>query len=341
MIAIILGPDHYLARQAALQRARAADPAGENTSWLDARETSLEAMMAAVGAVSLFGGNRVVVVSDLLGRSRRDGSAGEGEAGGERQARSDQGLVRLCQSVADTNDLILLEPALISPPAAIRKVTPPVEVIKAEPPRGPALIAWVQASAAEANSSIDRAAAQHLVATLYPQTWSKAASNPRYDRPPDMGRLAQEIAKLAIAAHPDPISIETVHDFVASGPDQRVFRFLDAAMAADLATAMTELDRLDAAGEEPGMVLAQLLGQAELLAVAAAAGHRDADAVARDLGLSSPARISAALNAQRRHTGRRTHVQIATSIDRRLKSGRIRHPRGAIDAFLTESATGQ
>ena len=48
------------------------------------------------------------------------------------------------------------------------------------------------------------------------------------------------------------------------------------------------------------MLLAQLLGQMELTTVAAAAGGKNADAVARDLGTVAPGRLSSVMAATRR-----------------------------------------
>ena len=67
----------------------------------------------------------------------------------------------------------------------------------------------------------------------------------------------------------------------------------------DLRSGLNELERLVAGGEEPAMLLAQLLGQMELATVAAAAGGKNSDAVARDLGAVAPGRLSSVMNATR------------------------------------------
>ena len=151
------------------------------------------------------------------------------------------------------------------------------------------MLDWIETAAAGAATRIDRRAAQCLAESLFPQTLGPQAGNPRYDRPPDMALLHSEIDKLALAAHPGPIEIRHIAEIVPGGPDQRLFRFIDAAMAGDLRAALIEQERLAAAGEEPAMTLSQLLGQLELAAIAHAAGNRDAAAVARDLGAVTPA----------------------------------------------------
>jgi hypothetical protein len=180
-------------------------------------------------------------------------------------------------------------------------------------------------------SQIARRAAQRLAETLFPQTWDRKPNNPRYDRPPDLALLTQEIEKLALAAHPGPITVEHIATLTPGGPDQRLFRFLDAALAPDLRSALDEMERLIAAGEEPALLLAQLLGQVELATVAGAAGRKSPEAVTRDLGSIAPGRMSAVLASTRRHV-RPSGIAAQSGVitDRNLKRGRIRKPEDAL-----------
>jgi len=227
--------------------------------------------------------------------------------------------------------LILLEPDAISAPATIKSVKPPVRVVAAEPPRGAALVEWVIAAAARAGAGIDVAAARLMVQMLYPQTWDRKPTNPRFDRPPEMALLSQEVEKLALLAHPGPIRAEHVRALVIGGPDQRLFRFIEAALRGDLRIAREELERFAAAGEEPAILLAQLLGQIELSVIAASAGPRDASVVARDLGTIAPSRISAIMvSARRQRAQARAALLHGIEVDRKLKSGRTRKPDDAL-----------
>jgi DNA polymerase III delta subunit len=340
VIYFIHGPDRLLARQAALAIAAEVDPDGSNTSWVDGRETTPDRLLSEVGTATFFGSPRVVIVSDLLGRTAREANAGDpNSTDGEEASHSRATLVPVLSSVPDPNCLILLEPAMTSVPAAVKSVSPPVTVIAGEPPRGPALVAWIEDAARRVDSRIDRRTAQLLAETLFPQTWDRKASNPRFDRPPDMALVTQEIAKLALAAYPDPIGPEHVRDHVHRGPDQRVFRFLDASLGGDLRSAVNELERLASAGEEPAMLLAQLLGQMELATVAAAAGARDAGTVARDLGSISPGRMSAVMASVRRHSAGSDWIAAGVAADRRLKTGRTRHPNDALQQLILSLGT--
>src|SRR6185312_5624972 len=97
----------------------------------------------------------------------------------------------------------------------------------------------------------------------YPQTWGAKGNNPAFDRPPDLDVLGNEIAKLATAALPGPITLNHVRELIDRGNEDKLFTFIDAAVAGNLGKAVVELDRLLAAGEDPHKLLAQLGQQVE------------------------------------------------------------------------------
>jgi DNA polymerase III delta subunit len=339
VIYLVLGPDRFLARQSTLAIASELDPAGDNTTWLDGRETPLDEVITKIGSASLFGAPRVVIVSDLLSRSGREPRGGEAAgADDERLARGVVGLASLVAAVPDDYRLILFEPSLSTAPAAFRSAAPQAQVIPNDPPRGAALVEWILSRAKESGAAIDRRTATQLADTLFPQTWNRKPNNQRYDVPPDIALLAQEIEKLAVAAAPNAMSSEHIHALVVGGSDQRLFQFIDAALAGNVRTAAGELDRLMAAGEEPAMLLAQLLGQVELATIAAATG-KDANTVARDLGSVTPGRMSAVMSLTSRQPSRlaRAHA-VAVAADRAVKTGRVRQPYDALHDLILDLA---
>lgn len=337
VIYFVHGPDRLLARQATLDIAAAVDPDGHNTSWLDGRETSLSKLSAAVGAVSFFGTPRVVIVSEFLPRSNRETESDAEGADGATPALA--GLREALASVPESNCLILLEPALLVLPAALKSSGVSIEVVSGAPPRGRELLDWIQGRAARVGSKISPRSAQFLATLLYPQTWERRPNNPRYDDPPDMMLLASEIDKLATAAHPGSIEEEHIRALTPSRPDQRLFRFIDAAVGRNLPSALVELQRLEAGGEEPAQLVAQALGQVELTTLTGLAGARSADEVARDLGSIQPSRVSAVMASSKRSDARgRLSAGDALAADRKLKTGRSRHPIDAIyDLLLSEA----
>ena len=343
MISFIHGPDRLLAREAALKIATEVDPDGTSTSWLDGRETTIERIVSIVSTTTFFGAPRVVIVSDLLARASKGSDGSEpGDSVDGTRPRGVPGLEALISAVPEQNALVLLEPSLTSVPASIKSAAPEATICAGEPPRGLALLEWLERRALRSESRLDRRTAQQLAQTLYPQTWDRTPNNPRYDRPPDMELLGQEVEKLALAAHPGPITSEHIGALTSNGPDQKVFRFLDAALAGDLRAGLAELERLTSAGDEPAMLLAQLLGQAELAAVAWTAAAKSPDAVARDLGAIAPGRISAVMSSTRRQGSRaRRAAEIGSESDRDLKTGRIRRPTDALHQMLLALGVGE
>jgi DNA polymerase III delta subunit len=340
VIYFIHGPDRLLAREGALAIAGDLDPDGSNTTWLDGREVSITDVASAVGTASFFDSPRIVIVTDLFARAGRDSDPTQSTgADEERPGRGRAELESLVSAVPESHHLVILEPSLSSVPTAFKRVVPGAKVIAGEAPRGPALVAWIEAAAIKAESRIDGRAAQRLAETLYPQSWDRKPSNPRYDRPPDVARLTAEIGKLALAAHPGSITVDHVATMTPGAPDPRVFQFLDAALAGDLRAGVDKLERLIAGGEEPAMLLAQLLGQIELTAITAAAGSKNADAVARDLGTVAPGRLSAVMATTRRRPPQGVHhVATGSLADRNLKTGRARNPEDALRDLVLELA---
>jgi DNA polymerase III delta subunit len=173
---------------------------------------------------------------------------------------------------------------------------------------------------------------------MYPQSWAQEPRNPAYDRPPDMELLANEIAKLALAAHPNAISRQLIHDMVARESDDKLFTFLDAASAGNVGVAVVELDKLLDAGEDPGKLLAQLSQNVELGAVMSAGGRRNPADVGKDIGLANANRMTSiqrGLQGQSMSTSLR-RVPLAADADRKMKTGALREPLDALyDLMLT------
>lgn len=344
MIVLIYGTDAALARAEVATLLRRHDPTGENTSRLDGRSVAVRDVVNAVASVGFFASKRVVVVDDLIARAAKPGRfAAAGDADDDdAMPPPTLDLAPLFAAVPDDNVLILADTGLMSLPAAIKKILPDAaEIIAVEPPRGHDLIAWLIQSAQEAGAGLDRQTARYLAERLYPQTWSTKPSNPRYDRPPDLELLHNEVAKLATAAHPGPITRRHVQTLVPAGDDDRVFKFVEAAANGDLAVAVTELARLRDAGEEPYKLAAQVYQQIELASPLEAAGGRvDAAAVGRALGLSNPRRMAgiAASRRGRRPGSASAAISAATAVDRGVKTGALRQPDDALYLLMTDAA---
>jgi hypothetical protein len=67
-----------------------------------------------------------------------------------------------------------------------------------------------------------------------------------------------------------------------------------------------------------------------------AAGNRDTNAIAKELGGVTPGRVSALAGAGRRESQRRRSAAvIAAEVDRHLKTGKIRKPEQALATLIT------
>ena len=344
MIVLIYGADAASARAEVESLLQAHDPTGAGTTRLDGRSVTMAQVIAAVGSVGFFTAKRVVVVDGLLARAGKPGkSAVVADDNAEEDAAPAPSLDLgpLFSAVPEENVLILVDGELAALPASIKKALPSsARIIAVEPPRGHDLIAWLMAAANAAGAELDRQTARFLAERMYPQTWSAKPSNPRFDRPPDLDRLRNEVDKLAIAAHPGPITRRHVQELVPAGDDDRVFRFVEAAANGELGTAITELARLQDAGEEPFKLAAQVYQQIELAAVLEAAGPTDPASVGRALGLTNPNRmigIAASRRGQRPDAARLAVVN-ATDLDRRVKRGALRQPDDALYHLMTEAA---
>lgn len=340
MIALVHGPDAALARAAVEKLVAANDPAETDTTRFDGRSVTLGEVVAAVATVGFFGGARVVIVSDLMSRASK-ASGQDADRDDNSVAKSSTGsfdFAALFSSVPHQNLLVLVDPTLSTVPAAVKRAAPAdVQIVAAQPPRGAALVNMIVGMAKAADGEIDSATARLLAELLYPQTWNSRPNNPRYDRPPDTERIHQEVEKLVLHAHPRRITADHVRQLVSGVPDDRVFRFIEAATAGELNVAMMELEKLLEIGEEPARLTAQLHQQIELAVVAVSAGRIDPVDVGRALGLSNPNRMLGVSQASHRKNREATFAALdeAVAADRKLKQGHLRWPLDALYLLAT------
>lgn len=324
MIVIILGPDSGLAHRTLKRVLVDRDPSGQSTSWLDGNSASIAAVKGDISSIGFFAAGRVVVVENLIARLGKQGAKDGGNP---------PDWAGLYAAVPDASTLVLLDPSLTDLPSLAKKPLPTQALVEfSKPLRGPALIDWMIRTAADVGGNMDKTAAQALAMTLYPQNWSVAPNNPLYDRPPDMELLQNEIYKLVLAAHPNPVTRETIGAMTPREEQDQIFAFLDAAGAGNVPVAMQELDKLIAVGEDPAKLLAQLSGNIEIASVVAAGGKRAANAIATDMGAKNPRQVQ---SLQRGLQGMSPGVaqnrsRIASEADRRFKTGQLKDPLDAL-----------
>lgn len=324
MIVIILGPDAGLARRTLKRVLADRDPGGQSTSWLDGNSVGIPAVIGDISSIGFFSAGRVVVVENLIARLGKQGSKENGNS---------PDWTALYGAVPDASTLVLIDPSLTELPALAKKPLPSSAIVEqSKPLRGPALIDWMIRIASDAGGKMDKATAQELAMTLYPQNWSAEPNNPLYDRPPDMELLENEIQKLVLAAHPNPVTQETVRAMTPREEQDQIFTFLDAAGNGNVPVAMQELHKLLAVGEDPAKLLAQLAGNIEIASVVAAGGRRQANAIATDMGARNPRQVQ---SMQRNLQGMspavaQTRSRIASEADRKFKTGQLKDPLDAL-----------
>ncbi len=337
MIHLIHGPDASTARRRADDLALAKDPDGANSSRFDAAEAPLSQIVAAAASRGFFAEGRVILVRDLMTKAKGRGGDDEADSGSVSAGSVD--LAPLFASVAPENTLILVDPALASVPAAVKRAAKDADIVACDPPRGRDLLRWAVQTARESGGEMGDEAARELVSSLYPQTWQNKPTNPRYDRPPDLDLLRSRIETLAMFAHPDAITQRHVRALVEGAPDDRIFAFVEAAANGDLGQAARQLELLLAAGEEPAKLAAQVFNQIELGAIAGSAGRIDLAEAGRRIGLSNPNQL-VAIGRSRRGGPDTVLPQVLSALqsERNFKGGRLRQPIDELHDILARMA---
>ncbi len=334
MLTLITGPDAFLVR-GAIGRIRAKfDPDGLNTSIYDARPNSFDELVAAVSTPGFFGSGRVIIINDLMSRSSKASAGDDEEETTEKASAVDWS--RFFGAIQRENMAILADRSIRSVPAAVKKAMPKdAEIIEGEPPRGSELMAWMKERATASGSRIADKDARLLAELLCPGNWTSRPSNPAYDHPPDLELFANEIEKLALSAFPGAIEHSHIVEMTMAGQADRLFPLIDAVMAAEGASAITELAHAMANGDDSGRISAQLFQQTELIAALSAAGRMDAVEAGRTLGLSNPNRMLAISKSLRRFRGEPRDLLLgALETERQFKSGVLRQPADQIYALV-------
>jgi DNA polymerase III delta subunit len=332
---VIVGPDRALARKALDRVLSVADPGGFDTDRIDAASSSFDAMFAAVTAVPFFGSQRVIVVNGLLSQA-----AGKTSRGGK--GKSDGDVSRLIAAKPETTTLILFDPDMAEPSATVRKQLPKeLDLSINEAPRGNALLQLVSQLAVDNDSRIDNRVAQALLDRLFPGYWTQAPQNRAFDKPPSVEQIASEVAKLALAAYPDAITVELVEVMVPKRSEERIFPLLDAVLAGNQKGALTQLESGYRGGEDPSRTLNQIYQQIELAVGALATGRPGDPAQAgRALGVANAYRMTKVTEAaQRGRIKPARQLSLALETDRRVKSGRLRNPDEALVDLVVRVTT--
>lgn len=330
MIAFVHGPDALLVRQHVRSLCAELDPDGSNTTRIDGRSVAASQLATMVGTPAFLGMGRVIVVEDLFA-GKRPGKTSSSDD--EKSVPPSKDTLEVLSNVAPGNSLIIAEPSLSSVPAAVKKAAPDIQVRMGVPPRGRELVSWVNAEVTATGSSIEDSAVPVLLNLLYAGTWQQMPTNPRYDVPPDLDRLQQELRKLAAFAHPKPISRADVAAMVASSSQDQIFPFLGALFGGRTDESVRLLKEVLDNGDDHFRVLAQVMQQIELAAPLEAATGASPESVGRDLNVPNPKRMAAIERSSRTNAATPMLVP-ALQADRDQKQGRLRNAEDALMAIV-------
>jgi len=318
MITILYGTDRLSIdeRVATLRAER--DPSGFSTTIIEDASRDLPAVTSACGALGFFDSGRLIIAYQLLtasGRRGRRTKTNDGEGSG----------VDVLSVVPGGTTLVVVEDSLdMATERAARKAAPDLEVERLDVPRGQKLVEWASARARQHRATLGQAEARRLLEALFPGNWQAVAR--RDDVPPNLYRLDNELAKLAIAAGDEQsISSAQIAALVPDAEAEDFWGITNAIMQRDAARAVQEIERAYLLGSAAEGILGQLTSQFEVLAVASLAGKTTGvEELANATGLSEgrirqsgrsvanfpPTRIADALDALR-------------DLDAGVKSGRF------------------
>ncbi|HVX30580.1 MAG TPA: DNA polymerase III subunit delta, partial [Nitrolancea sp.] len=307
MISILFGTDRLSIgeRVDALRAER--DPSGFSTTIIEDAAHNLAAVTSACGALGFFDSGRLVIAYQLL------------TAGGKRGRRakasdSQTAAIEALSSVPASTTLIVVEETLDqATERAARKAVPDLTVERIDVPRGQKLVEWTSARARHHHATLGQSEARRLLEALFPGSWQAIAR--RDDVPPNLYRLDNELAKLALAAGDEqPITSADISALVPDAEAEDFWGITNAIMQRDAARAIQEIERAYLLGSAAEGILGQLTSQFEVLAVAELAGRTTGiEELASTTGLSEArirqaghsvanfprSRIAAALDALR------------------------------------------
>lgn len=255
------------------------DPGGFATSIFSMPGEGIEAVRGACLSPGFFGSTRLVIAYDLAVSTA-------GQRSGRPAAALPPVLAELLRELPESTVLVLVERALDPSLArAIQSMVPGAIVQQHATPRGLELVEWTIERARRHGSTIDRRVATRLLEALFPASWQRPSRTD--DLPPDLYRLDQELAKLAVASLPEGIiTSELVGQLVMSEDAGDDWALADALAEGHQEAAIRELERALARGTQPEVVLGQLVSQYEAYAALASSPAIPLERIVRETGLS-------------------------------------------------------
>lgn len=231
-ICAVFGDEPFLRRQVLLRLREAVlggDEGDFSYSAFEGRRTELRDVLDELSTMAMFGGDRRLVVV---------------EEGDEFVTRYRPELEDYCGRPSTTGVLVLDLKSFPGNTRLYKAIAADGLLVDCKAPAAVALGRWAVDWARRAHRvELPEGSADMLLEMIGPE----------------MGLLDQEIAKLALSAGPENrITPELIQQSVGGWRAKTAWEMLDATLAGDVRGAMTQLDRLLAAGEAPIGVLGQI-----------------------------------------------------------------------------------
>lgn len=233
-IVITLTGTNYFARTAALQQlisnfTKKYSPDG--VERYEGENLTAETLASALGGVSLFAQNRLVIITQLSAA----------------KALHDQ-FVAALDTITDEVTIVAVEPTL-DKRTGLYKALKKTDFREFNDPSEQELQKWVMDQVTEQGGTIDTAAARLLV--QYCGT--------------DQTRLGHELDKLV--SHNPKVTTEAVEQLVEPNPADTIFTLLEQALGGRRSQAIKTLLALEQAHEDPHQIASMLVWQAHIMAV--------------------------------------------------------------------------
>jgi DNA polymerase-3 subunit delta len=216
-----------------------------------ANETELFKLLDAVSTTPFLSDRRLVIVRDL----------------GIEKTLADQ-IEKICQSVADTTDLMIIENHIDSRSRYLNFLKKTAEVREFLHLEGEALTNWVIEHSADLGGKISFNDAQALI--------DRVGTNHQL--------LESEIKKLLI--FDKNISLKNIELLTVYNPQSSVFAMLDAAFTGNITKALGLYEEQRTQGMEPQAILGMIVWQLNVLAIIKSAGQMPVQEIVAQAKLS-------------------------------------------------------
>ena len=219
-----------------------------NLAILDADETPLNEIMAAVNAMPFLGDKRLIFIHGLPDKP----SARKSEEPTKKESTRDEELKRLetdLDEVPESSVVVFVQSAPDKRKSFYKKLVAKVEMKEFVPLTGQSLYSWVQKRVQMKGGRIDLSTAEYLASLTGQDLW----------------RLSQEVDKLTTYSSGGAITRQVIDQLVMPTLEANVFHLTDALGAKDCRKAIQHLHRSLAAGENLRQIFYMVVRQFRLL----------------------------------------------------------------------------